>query len=161
MPSHRTPINLLRIYHYFCILFRYGHMIDNVVLIVTGTLHEREVQELLVKCHPLGMFDSIATLAVAQNMRELYRLVLVDTPLAPYFSDIGTELTRDDRRKLYSNFGLLYPYGLEELAISEDMDQVSCGGYKTYRSKRVLLLLDNIGSLLLVVDDIVPILKGF
>ncbi|GKA62304.1 V-type proton ATPase subunit D2 [Tanacetum coccineum] len=146
----------------------YGHMIDNVVLIVTGTLHERDVQELLEKCHPLGMFDSIATLAVAQNMRELYRLVLVDTPLAPYFSEcitsedlddmnieimrntlykayledfyrfcqklggataeimsdllafeadrravnitinsIGTELTRDDRRKLYSSFGLL------------------------------------------------------
>ena len=44
-------------------------------------------QELLDKCHPLGMFDSIATLAVAQNMRELFRLVLVDTPLAPYFSE--------------------------------------------------------------------------
>lgn len=34
-------------------------------------------QELLSKCHPLGMFDAIATLAVASNMRELYRLVLV------------------------------------------------------------------------------------
>ncbi len=45
------------------------------------------VQELLDKCHPLGMFDSIATLAVASSMRELYRLVLVDTPLAPYFSE--------------------------------------------------------------------------
>ena len=45
------------------------------------------VQELLDKCHPLGMFDSISTLAVASNMRELYRLVLVDTPLAPYFSE--------------------------------------------------------------------------
>ncbi|KAK7247196.1 hypothetical protein RIF29_42073 [Crotalaria pallida] len=54
---------------------RYGHMIDNVVLIVTGTLHERDVQELLEKCHPLGMFD---------------RLVLVDTPLAPYFSECIT-----------------------------------------------------------------------
>ncbi|XBI17972.1 hypothetical protein VPH35_059881 [Triticum aestivum] len=163
----------------------YGHMIDNVVLIVTGTLHERDVNELLEKCHPLGMFDSIASLAVAQNMRELYRLVLVDTPLAPYFSEcitsedlddmnieimrntlykayledfykfcaklggataeimcnllsfeadrravnitinsIGTELTRDDRRKLYSNFGLLFPYGHEDLAVCEDVDQV-------------------------------------
>ncbi len=45
------------------------------------------MQELLDKCHPLGMFDSIATLAVASSMRELYRLVLVDTPLAPYFSE--------------------------------------------------------------------------
>lgn len=26
----------------------YGHMIDNVILIVTGTLHERDVQV----CHP-------------------------------------------------------------------------------------------------------------
>lgn len=163
----------------------YGHMIDNVVLIVTGTLHERDVQELLDKCHPLGMFDSIATLAVAQNMRELFRLVLVDTPLAPYFSEnlthedldemnieimrntlykaylddfarfcqevggttaeimgdllgfetdrralnitlnsIGTELTREDRRKLYSNFGLLYPHGHMELSTCEDFDQI-------------------------------------
>lgn len=163
----------------------YGHMIDNVVLIVTGTLHERDVQELLEKCHPLGMFDSIATLAVAQNMRELYRLVLVDTPLAPYFSEnlshedldemnieimrntlykaylddfaqfcsglggttadvmtdllafeadrralnitlnsIGTELTRDDRKRLYSNFGMLYPHGHNELSLAEDFDQI-------------------------------------
>lgn len=163
----------------------YGHMIDNVVLIVTGTLHERDVQELLEKCHPLGMFDSLASLAVAQNIRDLYRLVLVDTPLAPYFSEhlssedldemnveilrntlykaylddfakfcatlggstaeamgdmlafeadrralnitlnsIGTELTRDDRRRLYSNFGLLYPHGQAELAAAEDFDGV-------------------------------------
>lgn len=163
----------------------YGHMIDNVVMIVTGTLHERDTQELLAKCHPLGLFDSIATIAVASNMRELYRLVLVDTPLAPYFSDnlsyedldemnieimrntlykaylddfaqfcatlggttadvmldllafetdrralnitlnsIGTELTRDDRKKLYSNFGMLYPHGHNELSLAEDFDQI-------------------------------------
>ena len=51
------------------------------------------MQELLEKCNPLGMFDAIASLAVAQNMRDLYRLVLVDTPLAPYFSD---HLTSED-----------------------------------------------------------------
>lgn len=50
-------------------------------------------QELLDKCNPLGMFDAIASLAVAQNMRDLYRLVLVDTPLAPYFSE---NLTSED-----------------------------------------------------------------
>lgn len=51
------------------------------------------LQELLEKCHPLGLFDSIATLAVATSMRELYRLVLIDTPLAPYFS---VNLTSED-----------------------------------------------------------------
>ena len=161
-------------------------MIDNVILIVTGTMHERDVQELLEKCHPLGMFDALASLAVAQNVRDLYRLVLVDTPLAPYFSaenlssedldemnvevlrntlykaylddfaqfcarlggttaevmgetlafeadrralnitlnSMGTELTRDDRRRLYSSLGLLYPHGQAELAAAEDFDGV-------------------------------------
>lgn len=162
-----------------------GHMIDNVVLIVTGTLHERDVQELLDKCHPLGMFDSIATLAVASNMKELFRLVLVDTPLAPYFSgcltsddldemnievmrntlykayledfhrfcsrvggatgeimcdllafeadrrsinitlnSLGTDLSREDRRKLYPELGLLQGMGHYELSNCDDQDQV-------------------------------------
>lgn len=34
------------------------------------------------------------------------------------------ELTRDDRKKLYSNFGLLYPHGHNELSIAEDFDQI-------------------------------------
>ncbi|CAG9464480.1 unnamed protein product [Pedinophyceae sp. YPF-701] len=163
----------------------YGHMIDNVVLMVTGTLHEREVGELMEKCHPLGMFDSIATVAAAQSMKELYRLVLVDTPLAPYFSEcltsddldemnievmrntlhrayledfhrlcqsigggtaaimgellafeadrralnitlnsIGTELTREDRRRLYASLGQLHPTGHYELSLAEDYDAV-------------------------------------
>lgn len=45
-------------------------------------------------------FFSIATLAVAQNMRELYRLVLVDTPLAPYFSECLTSEVKS--RRIYS-----------------------------------------------------------
>jgi V-type H+-transporting ATPase subunit d len=56
-------------------------MIDNIVLLITGTLHERDMMELLDKCHPLGMFDAMATLSVAQSVSELYSSVLVDTPL--------------------------------------------------------------------------------
>lgn len=163
----------------------YGHMIDNVVLMVTGTLHERGTAELLRKAHPLGQFEALSSLAVAGSMRDLYRLVLVDTPLAPYFSEglageeldemnvevlrntlykaylddfagwcskmggataecmgdllafdadrralnitlnsIGTQLTRDDRRRLYANFGLLHPHGQAELAVAEDWEQI-------------------------------------
>lgn len=70
-------------------------MIDNVVLIVTGTLHERDVNELLEKCHPLGMFDryscgsflvsvewrSIIILCVLSSCRStaLHRLQLLKT----------------------------------------------------------------------------------
>jgi hypothetical protein len=49
-----------------------------------------------------GILLSIATLAVAQNMRELYRLVLVDTPLAPYFSEcITSEVNHLSRKHLF------------------------------------------------------------
>jgi len=65
----------------------YGYMIDNIVLVITGTHHDRETSELLEKCHPLGMFDAISTLAVSATPAELYRMVLVDTPLGAYFGD--------------------------------------------------------------------------
>lgn len=58
-------------------------MIDNIMLVITGTLHNRDTSELLEKCHPLGTFDSMATLCVATSSSELYRMVLVDTPLGP------------------------------------------------------------------------------
>jgi V-type H+-transporting ATPase subunit d len=65
----------------------YGYMIDNVVLIITGTHHDREAPELLEKCHPLGMFEAMGTLVTASSPSDLYRYVLVDTPLGPYFGD--------------------------------------------------------------------------
>lgn len=163
----------------------YQYMIDNIVLLITGTLHERDTTELLDKCHPLGMFDSMATLSVANSISELYNSVLVDTPLAPYIQgclteedldemnieiirntlykayledfynfctnlggeterimkDIlnfeadrrainitlnafGTELTKDDRQKLYPGIGLLHPEGISKLAKADDEDQV-------------------------------------
>lgn len=62
-------------------------MIDNVILLITGTLHERDTHELLERCHPLGTFDTMAALCVATNVEELFNSVLVETPLAPYFRD--------------------------------------------------------------------------
>ncbi|CAD6583060.1 MAG: H(+)-transporting V0 sector ATPase subunit d [Cyphobasidiales sp. Tagirdzhanova-0007] len=63
----------------------YAYMIDNVILLITGTLHERDTHELLERCHPLGTFDTMAALCVATNVEELFNSVLIETPLAPYF----------------------------------------------------------------------------
>ena len=63
---------------------RYAYMIDNVVLIITGTLHERDTHELLERCHPLGVFDTLPALCVATNVEELYHSVLVETPLGDH-----------------------------------------------------------------------------
>ena len=164
----------------------YGYMIDNIVLIITGTLHGRDSQELMEKCHPLGIFEAMETLCTASTPRDLYGVVLVDTPIAPYFLDclhtedlnemnieiirnklykayledfyryclvtiggttgqimkeildfeadrrsinitlnsIGTELTRDDRGKLYPRMGVLHPEGTLKLTQAEDTQAV-------------------------------------
>ena len=68
-------------------------MIDNLVLLITGTLHKRKLTDLLKRCHPLGWFEGMPVLAVATNAEELYHTVLVETPL-------GTSLSRSDVRSL-------------------------------------------------------------
>lgn len=39
-------------------------------------------------------------------------------------NSFGTELTKEDRAKLYPRCGELYPYGLQLLAKADDFDQV-------------------------------------
>ena len=70
-------------------------MIDNVVLLITGTLHERDTHELLERCHPLGVFDTMPALCVATNVEELYQSVLVETPLGAFSTPLNcaTSLT--------------------------------------------------------------------
>lgn len=167
----------------------YGYMIDNVALLITGTLHERDTRELLERCHPLGVFETMPVLCVATNVEELYNSVLVETPLAPYFKNtlssvdldelnieiirntlyksyledfhqfcttepglagtptselmseilsfeadrrainitlnsFGTELSKQDRKKLYPSFGKLYPEGTFMLSRADDVDSV-------------------------------------
>ena len=57
-------------------------MIDNIMLLVTGAIHERDTTELLTKCHPLGFFEAMPSLcAGTTSVSELYKSVIVDTPL--------------------------------------------------------------------------------
>ncbi|KAL9044747.1 MAG: hypothetical protein Q9214_002135 [Letrouitia sp. 1 TL-2023] len=179
----------------------YGYMIDNVALIITGTLHERDTRELLERCHPLGWFETMPVLCVATNIEELYNSVLIETPLAPYFkgslshhdldelnieivrntlyknyleafyrfvnddpeirgtptaevmtevlefeadrrainitiNSFGTELSKQDRKKLYPEFGGLYPEGTLMLSRADDMEGVSLAvsGNSDYKS---------------------------
>ncbi|KAF7719794.1 V-type proton ATPase subunit d [Penicillium ucsense] len=167
----------------------YGYMIDNIALLITGTLHERDTRELLERCHPLGWFETLPVLCVASNIEELYNSVLIETPLAPYFkgslshqdldelnieivrntlyknyledfhnfvqthpdfsgptreimseilqfeadrrainitlNSFGTELSKQERRKLYPEFGNLYPEGSLMLSRADDIEGVA------------------------------------
>lgn len=88
----------------------YGYMIDNVALMITGTVHERDRSEILERCHPLGWFETLPALSIATDTESLYSTVLVDTPLAPYFKDCLSADDLDDlnievvRNKLYKAY---------------------------------------------------------
>ena len=59
----------------------YGYMIDNIILLLIGTLHNRPIAELLHKCHPLGSFAQMEAVTIATTVEELYSAVLIDTPI--------------------------------------------------------------------------------
>lgn len=91
-----------------------GYMIDNVILLLTGTadkVHENEEErpehesvkvqreeELLKECHPLGMFDALPALTAVGQSDDQYS-ILQDTPIAPFLPPI--------RQSTNQNFELL------------------------------------------------------
>lgn len=90
--------------------FSYQYMIDNVILLITGSLHDSNMSELVEKCHPLGLFDSMATLSTIKNVADLYNTVLVDTPLGPYMQEVISDEDFDEvnieivRNTLYKHY---------------------------------------------------------
>jgi len=75
----------------------YEYMIDNVMLLLKGTISGRDVAELIEQCHPLGMFrqSTMRSIPTFENSpkgyADLYQTVLVDTPVGPYFSQFLRE----------------------------------------------------------------------
>lgn len=65
----------------------YSYMIDNVIFLLTGIRHQRDMSELLPKCHPLGMFEEMGAMTIASTPSELFNSVLKDTPLGPFMEN--------------------------------------------------------------------------
>ncbi len=76
-------------------------MIDNVALILTGTLRnptKEYMDELISKCHPLGYFPTLAAVSLAGTFESkllpgttagidnMFKEIMLETPLAVYFS---------------------------------------------------------------------------
>jgi V-type H+-transporting ATPase subunit d len=69
----------------FLDLLCHPFMIDNVVLILVGTLHGSSLDDILPEAHPLGLFDGIEALCAVRSVDDLYATVLAESPLADYF----------------------------------------------------------------------------
>ncbi|XP_053669687.1 V-type proton ATPase subunit d 1-like [Anopheles nili] len=88
----------------------YGYMIDNIMLLITGTLHQRPVVELISKCHPLGRFEQMEAVHLAVSPSDLFNAILIDTPLAPFFTECISEQDMNDlnieilRNSIYKSY---------------------------------------------------------
>lgn len=115
----------------------YSYMIDNIILLITGTLHQRPISELIPKCHPLGSFEQMEAIHVAATPAELYNAVLVDTPLGIYDPDwnyicivsylnmLYTSIIQyNNLPELYDNYLFIAPFFVDCVS-EQDLDEMN------------------------------------
>jgi V-type H+-transporting ATPase subunit d len=76
-------------------------MINNIILLLQGTLNNKAPKELLSSSalDPLGWFEemkTIPTMDPAAGYRDLYQTILIDTPVGPYFEEFLNSLQTED-----------------------------------------------------------------
>lgn len=62
-------------------------MIDNVVNMIEGIKNKVDTDELVAQSDPLGFFPEMKNLKIFEgdDYTSLYKDVLIDTPIGPYF----------------------------------------------------------------------------
>jgi len=91
----------------------YEYLIKSISLIISSLIKGADVEQLLFKCHPLGKSPHLKAILTFDNFEnadgllELYRTVLVDTPVALYFekyfnSEIKADQPGNAIQKVYN-----------------------------------------------------------
>lgn len=90
-------------------LITYEYQISNVVAMISASVKGTPASEVLEHCHPLGRspyLKSMLTFEKDDNLLDLYRVVLVDMPVAKYFSQYFDQEVRsgDPQKALHGTF---------------------------------------------------------
>jgi len=68
---------------------QYEYMIRNVSFLISGLINQNDPLELLAECDEMGKFPRMRSVLVFENvddgLKDLYRTVLIDTPIGKYF----------------------------------------------------------------------------
>lgn len=91
----------------------YEYMINNVLKLIQAVRNGRGALDLLYKCHPLGMFSKIQVITKLENVKEMYELVLVDSPIGKFFTKSGVSEKDFDELSTTHIKSLLYKNYLE------------------------------------------------
>jgi len=63
----------------------YAFMIENLCLLIKGSIKGDSVEKLIESCNPLGVFPEMVMVCQDKEVEKMFDVILVDTPLAPYF----------------------------------------------------------------------------
>ncbi|AAZ11170.1 V-type proton ATPase subunit D, putative [Trypanosoma equiperdum] len=74
---------------HFLDFITYEHMIANVLKLIIAKRSGRDGMQLLTRCHPLGWFPELASLTAAADVREMFEVVLIDSPVGRFFNANG------------------------------------------------------------------------
>lgn len=69
-------------------------------MIISGTISNKSPKELLSRVDPLGWFEELRTIPsmdFTQGYEDLYRTILIDTPIAPYFKEFMETVSGNDQ----------------------------------------------------------------
>jgi len=79
--------SLLTFLHYI----QYEYMIKNVSFLISGLINQNDPLELYPQCDHMGRFPHMRSVLTFENvddgLKNLYRSVLIDTPIGKYFSN--------------------------------------------------------------------------
>ena len=92
----------------FLDFIRYEKMIDNIVMIIQGTINNKSPKELLSRVDPLGWFEELRTIPsmdFTQGYEDLYKTILIDTPIAPYFREFLESVAADGQGDMSAILG--------------------------------------------------------
>lgn len=81
----------------------YEYLIQSIQFVIGGLVKGSKAEDLLTKCHPLGRSPHLKNMLLFENfdtddgLVELYRTVIVDTPVAPYFEKYFNSQIKNER----------------------------------------------------------------
>eukprot|EP00484_Ammonia_sp_Unknown_P022848 CAMPEP_0197030890 /NCGR_PEP_ID=MMETSP1384-20130603/10023_1 /TAXON_ID=29189 /ORGANISM="Ammonia sp." /LENGTH=411 /DNA_ID=CAMNT_0042460321 /DNA_START=14 /DNA_END=1249 /DNA_ORIENTATION=- len=91
---------------------QYEYMIRNVSFLISGLINQNDPLELLAECDEMGRFPRMRTVLTFENvddgLKDLYRTVLIDTPIGKYFeaffekSGVLNDQTMDSFRRIFN-----------------------------------------------------------
>jgi len=131
------------------------HLIKNICFVISGMIKGADPETLLSKCNPLGYSSHLKSVLTFENdtgsdgLTELYRTVLVDTPVARYFetyfnSDMkhdqpGRDIQREIQRIYNTQEIDVITNMLQKLWLEDFYDYcLSLGGETAYAMKELL-----------------------